>query len=143
MGVEAFTLQVIVSLDNVNCSSCYLAKAGKMPGIKDLISNIRCGVSVRVFFKGTDRVLILDAINQRLRHSKLAGMIAFDLEGDMVLLTIKKLGKSTIYLSSERERDGLLFRVAREDVRAHHQVLRPLVLKVSRFCKVLVVRCDS
>ena len=81
------------------------------------------------FFKGTDRVLILDAINQRLRHSKLAGMIAFDLEGDMVLLTIKKLGKSTIYLSSERERDGLLFRVAREDVRAHHQVLRPLVLK--------------
>lgn len=83
---------------------------------------------MRVYFKDTDLEAILRGINQELTQSSLKKMIGFTIEGSFVVLTISKLGKSYIKLSSQSFEKGLLFQVAEEHVLPHHQVLRPMVM---------------
>ena len=76
---------------------------------------------MKVDFPGNDREKILADIQAAMGGRQLAEMVDFDLGNNGLLVTISKMGKSTLQFAESPNGDGLTYSLAKEKIAFTHK----------------------
>ena len=79
---------------------------------------------MHISFSEQDPNKVLTDIQANMEGRKLAKMVSFDLKGEILTITIKKLGTSTLEFNYKKAGAGLEFDLSKEKIAMSHKAFK-------------------
>ncbi|MFW7377619.1 MAG: hypothetical protein ACOH5I_02270 [Oligoflexus sp.] len=79
---------------------------------------------MKILFSEKSTEVIVDALTDAMGGRQLAKMVSFDVKNDQMVVTISKLGTSTLTFSRKETSDGSEFNLAQEKIALAHRPMK-------------------
>ncbi len=90
---------------------------------------------MNIHFKDTDPNSIINKLKEVMGDRALSKMVSFDLAGNEMVVTISKLGTSSLHFNCTKLSDGCKFELTKEKIALAHKPLKSEV--TSKIYKVI------
>jgi hypothetical protein len=84
---------------------------------------------MKFFFPSKDTAKIIDDLQESLSGRKLGKMVSIDLSGELIHVTISKLGTSVIQFASKQKDSGQEWSVSSEKIAFSHKAFKEEVME--------------
>lgn len=81
-------------------------------------------IKMRIFFKDSDPYLIVEKLKTAMGGRALSKIVNFDIQGKQLVVTLSKLGKSTLFFDQTAGTGGITYELAKEKIALAHKALK-------------------